>query len=85
MKTSSHNKLYRDENLLRDIGFLVIAISFILVQGFDVPLASAALYAPAIAAASFGALLTFGYTLVTFLRILEKLEIRLGMRRGARY
>lgn len=85
MKTIARNKLYRDQSLFKDIGFLLIATTFILVKGFDVALPSAAMYTPLIVFGGFAALLTVGYTAVVLLRLLEQIEIRLGLRRGAKY
>lgn len=84
MKTANRTKFYTDQHLLRDIGFLMIATGFVLMQGFDMPLQSAAFYAPAGVLGGFAALLVFGYVLTTCLRLLEKLEIRMGVRRGAK-
>lgn len=84
MKNANRTKIYADQHLFRDIGFLTIATGFVLMQGFDMPLNSVALYAPIGVLGGFAALLAFGYVLSTCLGILEKLEIRMGMRRGAK-
>lgn len=85
MKSRAHPKLFRDQGLLKDISFLLIATAFVMVKGFDVPLHSVALYAPTLVLGGFAALLVAGYALTTCLRLIERLEIRLGLRRGAKY
>lgn len=85
MKTSANIKLYRDQSLFKDIGFLLLATAFILTKGFGLDLATAALYTPVIVLGGFAALVALGYTVTGLLRLLEVVEIRLGMRRGAKY
>lgn len=84
MKTSAHPKLFRDQGLFKDIGFLLIATAFVMAKGFDMPLNNVVFYAPVVVLGGFAVLLAFGYALTTSLRLIERLEIRLGLRRGAK-
>lgn len=86
MKSATRIKTHRDhQGLLRDIGFLLLAVGFVLVKGFDQPLDDAALYAPLIVAGSFTVLVGGAYLLIGLWRLLEALAERLGLDRGPRY
>lgn len=85
MKTFARNKLYRDQSLFKDTGFLLIATAFVLVKGFDMSLPSAVFYTPLIVFGGFSVLLVLGYAMVALLRMVERIEISLGLRRGAKH
>jgi hypothetical protein len=85
MKTNASIKLYRDQSLFKDVGFLLLATVFILTKGFDLDVVQAVAYTPLIVFGGFGLLVALGYMVTGLLRLLERVEIRLGMRRGAKY
>lgn len=85
MKTNAPIKLYRDHSLFKDIGFLLLATAFILTKGFSIDVVNAVIYTPAIVFGGFGLLVALGYVVTGMLRVLEVVEIRLGMKRGAKY
>lgn len=71
MKSSSRIKLYRDQGFWRDLGFLIVAAVFVLVQAFNQPLSDALLYGPLLVIASFGTLLLAAHGLLLILRLLD--------------
>jgi len=84
MKTIARLKLYRDQGLFRDIGFLTLAAGFLLVKAFDQPLQSAILYAPLLVFGIFAGLVGTAHVALIMLRLLDAIGERLGMGRGAR-
>lgn len=85
MKSTRRMKLYRDQALYRDLGFLLLATGFLLVKVFDQPLQSAALYAPMLVLGLFGGLVTVAHLTIGTLHLFESLGERLGINRGPRY
>ena len=81
MKTIARIKVYNDQGLFKDIGFLLLAVGFLLVQAFDQPVESALLYAPLIVAGVFASLIAAAHLLITIIHILDVIGERLGMRR----
>lgn len=85
MKPAARIKIHRDhQGLYRDIGFLLLAVGFVLVSAFDMPLTDAAVYAPLIVAGAFVALVGGAHALLLVLRLMEAVAIRMGMTRGPR-
>lgn len=84
MRNNTRIKTHRDQGLIRDIGFLLVAVGFVLINAFDKPLTEAALYAPMIVGGAFAVLVGSAYTLLICLRLLELLGDRLGMSRSPR-
>jgi hypothetical protein len=85
MKTIARFKLYRDQGLFRDIGFLMLAAGFLLVKAFDQPLQSAIVYAPLVVFGIFAGLVSVAHVALLFLRLLDAIGERLGMGRGPRH
>ena len=81
MKPIARIKAYHNQGLFKDIGFLLIAVGFLLVKAFDQPLQSALLYAPLIVAGVFISLVVIAHALVAMLHLLDLIGERLGMRR----
>jgi hypothetical protein len=84
MKTQSRFKMYRDQALFRDLGFLLLAAGFILIQMFDQPLQSAMLYAPLVVFGSFAALVGGAHLLLGTLALFEAVGNRIGLRGSRR-
>lgn len=84
MKPAARIKTHRDQGLYRDVGFLLLAVGFLLVKAFDTPLPEAVVYAPLIVGGAFATLLGGAYALLVVLRVIEAVAIRLGMARGPR-
>lgn len=79
MKTQARLKIYRDQALFRDLGFLLLAAGFILIQIFDQPVQSALVYAPLVVFGSFGALVGGAYLLLGVFSLVEAVGNRLGI------
>jgi hypothetical protein len=79
MKTQARLKMYRDQALFRDLGFLLLAAGFILIQIFDQPLQSALLYAPLVVFGGFAALVGGAYLVLGAFSLIEAVGNRLGV------
>jgi hypothetical protein len=84
MKQSAHMKIFRDQNLWRDISFLLIAAGFLLHKAFGLPLHNAVMYAPLVVFGIFGGLLGSAHLLLGLISMLEAAGVWLGIRRGPR-
>jgi hypothetical protein len=84
MKQPIHMKIFRDQGLLRDISFLLLATGFLLHKVFDLPLESAVLYSPLVVFGTFAVLIGSAHLLLGLLALLEAIGARLGFRRGPR-
>lgn len=84
MKPIARLRAYRDQGLMRDISFLLLAVGFLLVKVFEMPLESAFIYAPLILAGVFASLLFVAHGLIGVLHLVEALGERLGFGRGPR-
>lgn len=80
MQNTNRIKLYRDHDLWRDVGFLVIAAAFVMVQAFGYSLGQAALYAPLIVGGCFAVLWGVARVLLTFLRLVDGFSTRVHKR-----
>lgn len=84
MKIQARFKMYRDQALFRDLGFLLLAAGFFLVKIFDQPVQTAALYAPLVVLGSFGVLVGGAHLVLGVFSLIDAVGNRLGMGRTRR-